>query len=520
VSGLSAQSYALENISGNIANASTTGFKRVDTAFIDMIPDQPAKHELAGSVSSRSNLTTTLQGTLNTTGISTNAALSGDGFFVVAKNTGSNQSPSFSGQGLYTRRGDFAQDANGYLVNGSGYYLSGTSYDIATGSAVGASNSPIQISNKPIAAKQTSSITYSGNLPSVPQPANYTTPGTELLPGSTAGTAGAYPVPGAATPITFTVNGVTKTATIGAGDTLATTITNLNNAAGSTMFSASGGAVALNANATVVLSSAAKSTLNYTTDPVVSFPPSYNAAGSQAFLDGSVTGGQITMYDALGTAVTTELRWGKISSATSGGSDTWQLYYQADPSSTSTTAVWKQLGSVTFDGTGKMTSPLSGSLGPTNLTVGPSTVSNVAINFGSGLTQYGNASGTVSSNIDQNGYTSGNLTNISIATDGSVVGNYSNGQVAKVAQIGIAQFNASDALKRENGGAYSATMESGAPNYGLNGTTLTGGSVEASNTDISDEFSKMIVTQQAYSANTKVITTAQQMLQDVINIIR
>jgi flagellar hook protein FlgE len=252
----------------------------------------------------------------------------------------------------------------------------------------------------------------------------------------------------------------------------------------------------------------------------VSFPPSYNAAGSQAFLDGSVTGGQITMYDALGTAVTTELRWGKISSATSGGSDTWQLYYQADPSSTSTTAVWKQLGSVTFDGTGKMTSPLSGSLGPTNLTVGPSTVSNVAINFGSGLTQYGNASGTVSSNIDQNGYTSGNLTNISIATDGSVVGNYSNGQVAKVAQIGIAQFNASDALKRENGGAYSATMESGAPNYGLNGTTLTGGSVEASNTDISDEFSKMIVTQQAYSANTKVITTAQQMLQDVINIIR
>jgi flagellar hook protein FlgE len=112
------------------------------------------------------------------------------------------------------------------------------------------------------------------------------------------------------------------------------------------------------------------------------------------------------------------------------------------------------------------------------------------------------------------------LTNIAISTDGSIVGNYSNGQVAKVGQIGIAQFNASDALKRENGGAYSATMESGAPNYGLNGATLTGGSVEASNTDISDEFSKMIVTQQAYSANTKVITTAQQMLQDVINIIR
>src|SRR3954452_18183885 len=192
VSGLSAQSYALENISGNIANASTTGFKRVDTAFLDMIPDQPANHELAGSVSARSNLTTTLQGTLNTTGVTTNAAISGDGFFVVAKNTGSNQSPVFSGQGLYTRRGDFTQDANGYLVNGSGYYLSGTTYDVASGSATGAANSPIKISNAPLAAKQTSTITYSGNLPAVPQPANYTGPGTELLPGATAGTAGAY----------------------------------------------------------------------------------------------------------------------------------------------------------------------------------------------------------------------------------------------------------------------------------------------------------------------------------------
>jgi flagellar hook protein FlgE len=226
------------------------------------------------------------------------------------------------------------------------------------------------------------------------------------------------------------------------------------------------------------------------------------------------------MYDTLGNAVNTELRWGKISSASSGGSDTWQLYYQTDPSSTSATSVWQEIGSATFDSTGKMTSPVSGGLTIPTLTIGSSTINNVAINFGSGLTQYGNASGSVSSNIDQNGYTSGSLTNIAISTDGSIVGNYSNGQVAKVGQIGIAQFNASDALKRENGGAYSATMESGAPNYGLNGATLTGGSVEASNTDISDEFSKMIVTQQAYSANTKVITTAQQMLQDVINIIR
>jgi flagellar hook protein FlgE len=318
------------------------------------------------------------------------------------------------------------------------------------------------------------------------------------------------------------VGAVTSPAT--AGDDVTSAVAKLNTAAGGgNIFKVNAGKIEIDADATVVLTGTSPGALGFAATPTVTFPDKYNAAKSQAFLDGSVTGGQITLYDSLGTAVTTELRWGKTDSASLGPShtDTWQLYYKTDPSSTSATEVWTQLGgAVSFDSNGKMTSPLSGSLAPTDMKVGSTTIKNVSINFGSGLTQYGNASGTVSSNLDQDGYTSGTLTNISIGSDGSITGNYSNGQVAKVAQIGIAQFNASDALKRENGGAYSATMESGAPNYGLNGATLTGGSVEASNTDISDEFSKMIVTQQAYSANTKVITTAQQMLQDVINIIR
>ena len=63
-------------------------------------------------------------------------------------------------------------------------------------------------------------------------------------------------------------------------------------------------------------------------------------------------------------------------------------------------------------------------------------------------------------------------------------------------------------------------MKVGAPIVGLGTSALIGGNVEQSNTDIADEFSKMIVTQQAYSANTKVISTAQEMLRDVFNIIR
>ena len=75
-------------------------------------------------------------------------------------------------------------------------------------------------------------------------------------------------------------------------------------------------------------------------------------------------------------------------------------------------------------------------------------------------------------------------------------------------------------LKRLDGGTYSQTSASGTPSYGMQGSSIMAGSVEMSNTDIAEEFSKMIVTQQAYSANTRVITTAQQMLQDVINVIR
>ena len=84
----------------------------------------------------------------------------------------------------------------------------------------------------------------------------------------------------------------------------------------------------------------------------------------------------------------------------------------------------------------------------------------------------------------------------------------------------VANFAGDDSLKRVDGGTYLETIESGPPSYGEKGWSLTGGSVEMSNTDISDEFSKMIVTQQAYSANTRVMSTAQQMLQDVINVIR
>ena len=78
---------------------------------------------------------------------------------------------------------------------------------------------------------------------------------------------------------------------------------------------------------------------------------------------------------------------------------------------------------------------------------------------------------------------------------------------------------ASNDLKRIDGGAFVATDESGPPTYNAPGK-IVGSSLEGSNTDIADEFTKLIVTQQAYSANTRVITTSNQMVQDLLNMLR
>src|SRR5579872_3138019 len=84
VGGLSAQSFALQNISGNIANASTVGYKGIDTAFEDLIPDSTTPNkQVAGGVTAFAQQTITTQGTVSNSTVATNMAINGDGFFSV-----------------------------------------------------------------------------------------------------------------------------------------------------------------------------------------------------------------------------------------------------------------------------------------------------------------------------------------------------------------------------------------------------------------------------------------------------
>jgi flagellar hook protein FlgE len=183
--------------------------------------------------------------------------------------------------------------------------------------------------------------------------------------------------------------------------------------------------------------------------------------------------------------------------------------------------MWRSLGQVTFDAAGAQTPP--GDLTfPPGATIDGVPVAGVVIDLpASGLTQFSDPNGAIQgSTLQQDGYQSGTLDSVSVGSDGRISGQYTNGRVLPIAQVSVVQFNADNALKRRDGGAYEQTLESGVPLGSLNGTTVIGGTVEQSNTDIAEEFTKMIATQAAYSANTKVVTTAQQLVQEAINMIR
>ena len=137
-----------------------------------------------------------------------------------------------------------------------------------------------------------------------------------------------------------------------------------------------------------------------------------------------------------------------------------------------------------------------------------------------GITQFADVNGNAQVNLlRQNGYPAGELQSISVNEKGRVIASYSNGRTLEMAEIVLASFNADNALKRLDGGAFEATSESGPPQYGASGKII-GKSLEGSNTDIADEFTKLIVTQQAYAANTRIVTTSDQMLQETLNMVR
>lgn len=140
-----------------------------------------------------------------------------------------------------------------------------------------------------------------------------------------------------------------------------------------------------------------------------------------------------------------------------------------------------------------------------------------------GLTQYAGEQMNVTQLI-QNGAPRGQFKDVVFGDGGNVVVNYDNGRSKVIAKVPIVTFNNANALRREAGGVFLESEDAGKPNFNdaeTNGAgAVIANSVEGSNVDIADEFTKLIVTQRTYSANTKIVTTSDEMLQEVLGLKR
>jgi flagellar hook protein FlgE len=425
VSGLSSQSAAFSNISDNIANSQTTGFKGVDTDFINYLTESTPTINESGSVVALPEYTNSVQGAITQSTDPLALAISGQGFFAVSQATGasgtSSTSTSFDAQQFYTRAGDFSVNADGYLVNGSGDYLDGWAVNPQSGVVNQTSLAPIQISQNTFQPVATSNITLSADLPATPA---------------------------ANTPVTSQINVYDA---LGTEHTL---------------------------------------TFNYT----------QNTANNW-----TVT---VTSPDNTG-------------SSTIGSAD---ITFGADSGNNVAAGT---IGSIT-NATGALAGSSYSAGGPATLTLSPNFgegTQPITLNLGTfggstGLTQYAGTAFNLLG-ITQNGVPQGSFSNVTFNNQGGVVVNYTNGQSQTIAQVPLTTFNAPDALQNQNGQAFTATDSSGQPltnAIGSNGAgTLIVGSTEDSNVDIATEFTKLITAQEAYSANAKVVTTADQLATTTIN---
>ena len=447
--GLTAQQAAISNISQNVANSQTIGYKGIGTSFQEIVTNSSQNFNAPGGVIATPVYQNNLAGTLATSQTATNLAISNAGFFAVAAptssglTTGPNTTSTY-----YTRRGDFQLDQNDYLVNGAGYYLQGYAVNPQTNVANTSALVPIQVSqliNSPVA---TANVKLAANLPA-----------------------------GAAVGSTFSPTTINVYDALGVAHTLSVTFAPANNGA---------------------------------TPPVV-IPNQWTANISAAGVQGQTGSYQLLLKFSDGTNTVA----GQTVPAGT-------LYSVTD---TSNIAIPPE--SVT----GAMTIPTAASGGAATATIpfksATGVTQNIAINLGTyggsaGLTQYSGTSVSVQS-LTQDGAAQGTFSNVSIDNNGFVSVNYSNGQSLKYFQVPLAQFNAAQNLQALSGETYQQTSTSGQAQVGVPGQngagTISPSAIEQSNVDIAGQFTNLIVAQEAYTANTKVVSTTNQLLTSLLQIV-
>jgi len=235
---------------------------------------------------------------------------------------------------------------------------------------------------------------------------------------------------------------------------------------------------------------------------------------------GTQASGQVQIYDSLGQSYNATVTF------TNTGTNTWD-YSIALPAGAATGGT-NLTGTLTFDSNGNLTSPAA-NLSGISFTGMADGASNMTFNWNlygtnnqATITQFATASDPVAS-YHQDGYTSGEYEGFTVDAGGLISAKFSNGQTSPVGQLALANVVNPEGLSVEGGNLYQTTLASGAASVGVAGTgglgTIQDAALEASNVNISNEFSNLIIAQQAYEASSKAITTFDTVSQDTINMI-
>jgi flagellar hook protein FlgE len=231
-----------------------------------------------------------------------------------------------------------------------------------------------------------------------------------------------------------------------------------------------------------------------------------------------------SIFDSLGNAIPLTLTFTKQAAA-----QTWQVAASVPSPNGPVTIGGAATATVTFDSSGNLTAPAADAAFSITMANGAATPLAVTWDlYDAGGTSLGDLTGFASQSSTtfqhQDGYTSGVLQGISVDEEGIVTATYSNGQLTPVFQLYLADFPSYDGLTKLGNNLYAESLKSGQPLPGVAGNGrlggITSGSIEMSNVDLAQEFVKMITTQRAYQANSRVITTSDEILQELINIKR
>ncbi len=241
---------------------------------------------------------------------------------------------------------------------------------------------------------------------------------------------------------------------------------------------------------------------------------------------GDVIANSEVVYDAQGNAVTVRFEFTKT------GANTWNAVYryvdgtgalQPPPPGPGAALAGAPL---TFDAAGELTSgyalTIPGGAIPGFGPGDPITVDLGAAGAPNRITQYGEMSTLAI--LDQDGSAAGSLQSFTVGQDGLIIGSYSNGRSRAIGQLALATFNNPEGLEKVGGSNYRATVASGLAQIGVAGQGGRGlisvGTLEMSNVDLANEFTNLIVAQRGFQANSRVVTTSDELLQEVVNLKR